>query len=316
MSWLILFLALTGSFVYSGVEAGLLSLHPVRLRRRADEGVRVAIRLQRALAKPARLYMSALVAANLCNIVALVFWTRELHDRVGGWAFPLAALTALPVYLVFLEFLPKTLFRHNPLKLLLLSTPLLLPWHTLLSPIFGACDRCFAATAPGGAKSDGPPTSPRQELRFQIEQSRIHGAISETECRLIQHVLDFHKVTVRQAMIPMEKVVALRDSDHMDDLRQLARQTSLERLPVLDGNGRPVGLIRVFETLLEDRDTSLRPFMRRIVATTEGEPAAAVIARLRQAGVQLATVTDPAGKALGIVSEQDLVALLIDAGLE
>jgi Mg2+/Co2+ transporter CorB len=49
------------SFLFAGIEAGLLALDPVRLRHRAKSGDRGARRLQEMLKEPDRLLITVLL---------------------------------------------------------------------------------------------------------------------------------------------------------------------------------------------------------------------------------------------------------------
>ena len=72
MTWFLLVFCLVASFFVSGTEAGILSLHRLRLRRLARRKDRAAVQLQHLLEQPARLLVTALVITSLLNIVALV----------------------------------------------------------------------------------------------------------------------------------------------------------------------------------------------------------------------------------------------------
>src|SRR5213079_2888847 len=138
MIWLLVALCWIISFLFAGIEAGLLALDPVRLRHRAKSGDRAAQRLQKMLENPERLLITVLLATNAADIVALIILTRELVIALGPIGYPVAILIALPVYLLLLGVLPKSLFRRFPLRavirlsrLLEITTNILWPLHTL-----------------------------------------------------------------------------------------------------------------------------------------------------------------------------------------
>src|SRR5438105_14346453 len=116
MIWLLVVLCWIISFLFAGIEAGLLALDPVRLRHRAKGGDRGAHRLQRVLVNPERLLITVLLATNAADIIALIILTRELVLALGQIGYPVAILIALLVYLLLLGVLPKSLFRRFPLR--------------------------------------------------------------------------------------------------------------------------------------------------------------------------------------------------------
>ena len=69
--------------------------------------------------------MTVLIVTNLMNIFALTLTTQEFVRWLGPRGYCLALVLALPVYLMGLELLPKSLFRRFPYRALaFLATPL------------------------------------------------------------------------------------------------------------------------------------------------------------------------------------------------
>ena len=75
MTALVIVLCLVVSFVFSGIEAGILSVNRVRLAHRAKQREPAALKLKRLLAQPDRLLITVLVVTNMANIFALVLGT-------------------------------------------------------------------------------------------------------------------------------------------------------------------------------------------------------------------------------------------------
>src|SRR6267143_665537 len=102
------------SFFFNGIESGLLSIDPVRLRQNVKRRVPAALQLNRLLKRPERLLATVLLVTNAADIVALLLLTRQLvrSYHYAGYFFALAV--ALPVYLFLLSVLPKSLFRRFP----------------------------------------------------------------------------------------------------------------------------------------------------------------------------------------------------------
>jgi CBS domain containing-hemolysin-like protein len=81
---------------------------------------------------------------------------------------------------------------------------------------------------------------------------------------------------------------------------------------VVDQKGKIVGTVTVFD-LIVDRPaiSSMREYARRVLTVRANEPAATVLRRLRASPIGLAAVVDEAGRAIGIVSIEDLVNPLV-----
>src|SRR5260370_12353502 len=102
------------SFLFNGIEAGLTSIDPVRLRHHVKLNRPAAVRLDRLLKTPERLLVTVLLVTNLADILALLLLTRLLVFRFGTAGFAFTIVIELPFYLFFLGVLPKSLLRHFP----------------------------------------------------------------------------------------------------------------------------------------------------------------------------------------------------------
>ncbi|PYI70751.1 MAG: hypothetical protein DMF08_10555, partial [Verrucomicrobia bacterium] len=106
------------SFFFNGIESGLLSIDPVRLRQNVKRRVPAALQLNRLLKHPERLLATVLLVTNAADIVALLLLTSQLVRRYGYAGFFFALVITLPVYLFVLSVLPKSLFRRFPFRAL------------------------------------------------------------------------------------------------------------------------------------------------------------------------------------------------------
>ena len=301
------------SFLFAGIEAGLLALNPVRLRHRAKSGDRAAQRLQTMLQNPERLLITVLLATNAADIIALIILTRELVIAFGPIGYPMAILIALPVYLLLLGVLPKSLFRRFPLRavirlsrLLEIATNILWPLHTL--------GEFVQRSIFSRAKHPSRLFAGREELKLITVQSEHGGALSPTERAMIHNVVDFTSVKVRDVMVPLANTVTLNPEDPPGKVLSLSESSGIDRFPVLAADARPLGLVNVFDILFDtDVDQPLRHYTRRIITTSENESAYRVVRRLRAARVGLAAVVDRQSKLSGIVALEDLVRQLVRA---
>src|SRR5258708_32125485 len=87
------------SFLFNGIEAGLTSIDPVRLRHHVKLNQPSAVRLDRLLKTQGRLLVTVLLVTNLADIIALVLLTRFFVLRFGPGGFFLAVIVGLPIFL-------------------------------------------------------------------------------------------------------------------------------------------------------------------------------------------------------------------------
>src|ERR1051325_3485466 len=72
------------SFLFAGIEAGLLSVDQVRLRHQVKQGKPSALRLARLTRHPERLLITVLLVTNMANILGLLLLTNLLVSACGG----------------------------------------------------------------------------------------------------------------------------------------------------------------------------------------------------------------------------------------
>jgi putative hemolysin len=313
MIWFLVALCWVISFLFSGIEAGLLALNPVRLRHRAKSGDRGAQRLQKMLKQPERLLITVLLVTNAVDIIALIILTHELVIR-GGWiGYPIAVAIALPVYLFLLGVLPKSFFRRFPLRAVARLSGLLEIVTTLLTPLhaIGGFIEHFIF-----ARAKNPPRlfAGREELKMITVQSEKSGALSATERAIIHNVVDFTAVKVRDVMVPLEKTVSFKADDSRDKVLEVSEKFGIDRFPIFGENTEALGLINVYDILFDTASSRpARQYMRRIITASENESAYRVVRRLRAARIGLAAVIDGRQRSIGIVALEDLVRQLVKA---
>jgi magnesium and cobalt exporter, CNNM family len=303
------------SFFFNGIESGLLSIDPVRLRQNVKRRVPAAVQLNRLLKHPERLLATVLLITNAADIVALLLLTTQLVRSYRYAGFFFALVIALPVYLFFLSVLPKALFRRFPFRALARLAGVLQFTSVLFSPLLELGARLGKLLLPGHAAKRGRLFAAREELKQITTQSEREGALTSTERAMIHSVVDFRGSKVRDVMLPSAKVVALQSSASTQEALELSATTGLDRLPVLGTDSQPAGLVNVLDILLErSGNKPLGEYVRRIVTTTDDEPAYRVMQQLRAARLGLAAVVDRKNNFRGIVAVEDLIRRLVSAG--
>jgi len=225
-----------------------------------------------------------------------------------------ALAIALPVYLFLLLVLPKSLFRRFPFHALARLAGVLELALMLFSPLLELGARLGKLVLPARAAKRARLFAAREELKQITTESEREGAITPIERAMIHNVVDFSGVKVRDVMLPAAKVVALQPNASTQEAVELSAASDLDRLPVVPPGGQPSGLVNVLDILLDhDGNKSLGNYVRRIVTTTEEEPAYRIVQQLRAARLGLAVVVDKNKKFRGIVALEDLIRRLVSS---
>jgi putative hemolysin len=303
------------SFFFNGIESGLLSIDRVRLRQNVKRRVPAAVRLNRLLKHPERLLVLVLLFTNAADILGLLLLTRELVRSFGDAGFVIALVIAFPVYLLLLSVLPKSLFRRFPFRALVHLADVLEFVSILFSPLLELGAWLGRLLLPDRAAKHARLFAGREELKQITMESEREGSLTATERAMIHNVVDFRLMKVRDLMLAAPKVVAVQPNASIQEALDLSASSGVDRLPVITPEGQPAGLVNVLDILL-DRDGENKPlssYIRRIVTTSEEEPAYRIVQQLRAARLGLAAVLDQKKKILGIVTIEDLIGRLISS---
>jgi magnesium and cobalt exporter, CNNM family len=303
------------SFFFNGIESGLLSIDPVRLRQNVKRRVPAALQLNRLLKYPERLLATVLLVTNAADIIALLLLTSQLVRSYGYAGFVIALVIALPVYLLVLSVLPKSLFRRFPFRALARLAGVLEFASNLFSPLLELGARVGKLLLPARAAKRGRLFAAREELKQIASQSEHEGGLTATERAMIHSVVDFRGAKVRDVMVPSAKAIVLRAGASIEEALALSASSGLDRLPVLSAAGQPAGLINVLDILLDqDGNKPLKSYVRHILTATDNEPAYRVMQQLRATRLGLAVVVDRKKHFRGIVTTEDLIRRLVSTG--
>src|ERR1017187_7508135 len=161
------------SFLFSGMESGVLALNHFRIRQRMRAGDRRAAVLHGCLENPEDFLWTILVGNTVVNFIIFSVGLVKLRDWLHGlnalWLM-VFALAVFGFYIVC-ELLPKTLFQRYPNRLTLgLARPF--RWiHRLLAPLV-ALVAWFSRGLlhwTGGKTFTGRLFGSRDELRFVMQ---------------------------------------------------------------------------------------------------------------------------------------------------
>jgi putative hemolysin len=312
IAWIIIFCCWVVSFVFAGIEAGLLSLDQVRLRHQVKLHNHSAILLDRLMKAPERLLATILLVTNFADIAGLLLLTRRLVKLLGIPGYPVALLVAGPIYLFLLGVLPKSLFRRFPYRALAAFAGLLVFTSRLLWPVLALGSLIGRVLF---RRTKAPPRlfAAREDLKQLTVESERQGALTSTERAMIHNVVDFRTVKVADVMVPLRKIASIKPDATISQLLELSAATGIDRLPVISKR-MALGLVNVFDVLLDQNPAAdLRHYTRRIVSAAESESAYRIIRRLRAARLTLAAVKGERGKLTGIVTIEDLVRRLVQS---
>jgi len=309
---LVLVLSLVGSAFFSGCETGLMSASRVRLRRLAAGGDQRVARLQGWRDRLDDAILTCLIGTNLCNVLASAVTTAVFLALLGPRGEIVAIVVASLVLVIFGEILPKILYREYPERLTLVSLPALTVFRLVFSPVrwpLGAYARLLQ-------RLQGPVSAAAAGLDRGTVASMLAAAAPRTSDRrfevTMERFLQLSHWRVSQLMRPLAGVVTVPEAVTFREALTTAAGSGFSRLPVHGTTGDLEGYLLVRDLLLAEgnvaADQPVPPsLIRPLLLVDAGLSPYELFEDLHARSAQLAAVVDRSGRALGIITLEDLI---------
>jgi CBS domain containing-hemolysin-like protein len=313
-----LWLCLLLSFLLSGMEAGVLALNRLRVRRLARAGNAQAKLLHGFLENPEKLLWTILVGNTLVNFVVLGWTLAKLREHLGDRPGLIIGLFIVAVFLfyAFFDLLPKMLFRAYPNRLCLTSAKVVRLVNLALSPLVFLVEGISGLVLRwrGSRTFTGRLFGNREEMRAVMAEAA--QALTGEEHAMINRVLDLQHFTVAQITVPLAKTFSVEVQSPLREAMTLAREKNLSRLVVWekrDGKRRIAGLLDVTALLFRETLELDRPaveFMSPALFLDDDTRLEVALRRMQRAGQRLAVVLANNGSEVGVVALEDILKLM------
>ncbi len=303
-------LAMSASFLFSGMESGLFALSRVRIRQLMRRGNQRAALLHDYLEKPERFLWTILTGNTIANFLLVAVLVTALYawqplDAVAFWVILGGALFLI---YVLLDLLPKVLFRRFPNRLcLLMVTPfrwLAVILNPAVSPLAWLANRLA-----GGEARAGQVFGNREELRALMDDAQ--NPLSSEERTLVNRVLNLQKLTVQRVAVPWEKIRRTTEDASAAEVRALLAESGRSRMPVTTADGSQVIGVISIKTLLSrarlDAAERVRDYMTPVLYFDAHTRLEEALKQFQKGGHRQAVVLDAARQPIGIVSLTDVL---------
>jgi CBS domain containing-hemolysin-like protein len=302
---------------FVSAEVALSACDRSRLRQAVAKGAANAARAERLLAVPQVTLATTLVGANLATLVVVLAVALELawHQISPLWA----PLVAVPPMLVLGHLVPKALVQANADKVVVaLAMPLrLASW--LLRPLVVVVGGYAAALTRLTRTDRKKAFVTRDELALIIESEpeTDKPEISADEREMIANVFELSAYKVGELMVPLSEVTALPEDTPVTEAALEVADKQHSRMPIYRARvDDVVGIVHVFDLL---QAASTGKAANRTVASLAHPPtyvpetmkASDLLVQLQTEQQHLAIVVDEYGGAVGIVTIEDLLEIIV-----
>lgn len=260
------------------------------------------------------------------NNIALVIYGILMAELLGDWfindltdneVLQLTLQTVISTLIVLFtgEFLPKTLFKINPNKMLsVFSVPmfviyvLLYPVSKFTSTLSKLLMRLCGLKV---TRNEGDAQFTKVDLDYLI-QSNIDDVKNEDELndevKIFQNALDFSSVKVRDCIVPRTEVIAVDIETSLSTLRTQFAESGHSKLIVYKEDIDDIkGYVHSQEMFRLQPSDDWTTSIREVPYVPETMPARKLLKMFIQQKRSMAVVVDEFGGTSGIVTLEDLV---------
>jgi len=169
-----------------------------------------------------------------------------------------------------------------------------------------------AARLTGGA-GDHPAPALGQVLSDLLRRERPGEDTGLSSTQVIRRIFQFRETRVRDVMVPLIHIYAVRDDAPIEEAMALAAREKLSRLPVFQERMyNIVGIVPAFDLLGEPRlQDTVRTIMRPPLYVPENRLAHQQLRLMQRRGINMAVVVDEHGGTVGIVTVEDLLEEIV-----
>ena len=310
----ILILLVILSAYFSATETAFTSLNRIRLKSKADAGNRRAALALKLVDQYNNLLSTILVGNNIVNLsassLATVFFTEGLRLQNGA-VISTAVITI--VVLVFGEVSPKSLAKEYPESFAMFSAPIMRILMVILTPVnflFSLLKKLLSKVF----HKQGDSGITEEELVTMVDQAESEGGLDQHESKLIRSAIEFNDMEVDEILTPRVDIVAVEDTDSMDDIAQAFAESGYSRLPVYHEDiDDIIGVIheKDFHAARYRGQTDVKAITGPMLYTTGNTKISELLRILQREKAHMVIVVDEYGGTEGLVTLEDIVEELV-----
>jgi CBS domain containing-hemolysin-like protein len=229
----------------------------------------------------------------------------------------LAALAAAAVLLLIGEITPKTFAVTHPELVAFVAAYPLRALMIVLYPVsafFTAASRWLLRLIRVPVKKRLPLVT-EEEIKVMIQMGREAGVLAEDELRLLQRIFEFSDSVVREAMVPRDRIAGIDLNAKAMDALDILIEEGHARIPVYEGSlDNVIGVVYARDLLAMVRHGGLfvlQDLIRPIRKVPDTKRVAELLSEFQRDKVQIAVVTDGAGRTAGLVTIEDLLEEIV-----
>lgn len=302
---------------FSGSEIALVNADKFKMKHLASNGHRGARLFMKMFQRPEVILGTTLVGTNISIVTLSTLGTLLMIRWFGDYGDVLAFLLFTPLFLVFGEVVPKSVYQQ---KANVLAPVVIFPLR-LFSVLFYPVVFIFSRFARLAARLVGVKAShsslfiTREQVRMILEDAEQMANVDVFDRDRLIRAVRFAETTVAEVMIPIAEVTMLSHRQSTAEAISVAHKHGYFRLPVYeDEPGEILGVVVLGIWELMDpqlKTKTLEELILPVWYVVENQPVDEILDRLQQRDDHMAIVVDEFGSARGIITLEDVLERVI-----
>ncbi len=309
------------SAFFSGMEIAFISSDKLRIEIDKQQGKFSSKIISKFINNQGRYIATMLVGNNIALVmyglvmaIILEPYILQLVNNSNIWTLIIQTILSTLLILFAAEFIPKTVFKINSnFSLNFFSIPVFL-FYILFYPLTSVTMSISGFFIKYIAKKDSLDDSQQKvfgkiDLTNFLNQANKHIQPNddiEEELKIIQNVLDFSKVKLRECIVPRNELKAVPITSSIEIVKQKMLETGFSKILVYtDTIDNIVGYVHSFE--LFKMPKSIKSVMVKIPIVPETMSAKKLFDILSKQNKSVALVVDEYGGTAGIVTVEDIL---------
>lgn len=310
VEFLLIIVCLVFSAFFSASEAVVMSISVERTKQLIEEGGKKADALKFLISHPTELLTTILVGNNLVNTLIASFVTIIVSKLSFDYAIAVASGAATLIILIFGEISPKAFARSNAESFVHFVVTMLKITYFLMFPIVKPLSIFIKRILGKNATVKGRVVT-TDDIEFLVTQAEEHQSIDAKHIDLINSILEFPLIRVRDIMVPRPQVDAIDINSTVEEIITTAKQHEFSRYPIYsDTLDNIVGFIHMKDFLLakESRpNAQLKDLIKEPFFVYDQMKIQSVFDRMNRNKVHMAVVKQETGTMVGIITLEDIM---------
>ncbi|MGF1671883.1 MAG: hemolysin family protein [Balneolaceae bacterium] len=238
---LVMILGLIFSAVYSGSEVAFFSLtNQLDKLQKEKAFARPDARIVKMMDKPIRLLATILIGNTFANVISSVLAAVITGKIAAAYGYSEVVVYTIEIIvltfmiLILSEITPKVIAINNPIKISRKLSGFIYLNFLLLTPLSK-----FIAESTMSLERWLPKQSSRmtaQDLKTMAEVSEKQGSIRGDEREIIENVIEFGNISVREIMTSRVNIVAVSIDSTLSEVITLIRKKQISRMPLYEND--------------------------------------------------------------------------------